>query len=74
MSLPPATSQGNVLLQIENEYLKREHEILKAAQKYQRERFSAKFMNDNMIRKETGLPNKTIFNIDAGYIQNFKGK
>lgn len=54
--------------------MKRELETYKAERKYQRELYSAKNMDDEMICMETGLPNKDIFNIVVGYVYRFQRK
>ena len=81
--LNPPHLPGNTFFHVElenislqAELLKLKHEIrgLKAEKKefnYQREHYSVKNMDDNVVCMETGLPNKDIFNIVFGYVQRF---
>ena len=69
----PISGGSNVVLQIELETVRRELEDLKLQNKYQRERYSVANLSDAVIRMETGLPNRQIFEIVVGYVRRFEG-
>eukprot|EP00112_Aurelia_sp_Birch-Aquarium-sp1_P025863 Seg885.2 transcript_id=Seg885.2/GoldUCD/mRNA.D3Y31 product="hypothetical protein" protein_id=Seg885.2/GoldUCD/D3Y31 len=69
----PIRPDEKVLLRIELDSVKRELEKERAGKSYQRERYSFKHLSDDVIRMETGLPNKQIFNIVVGYVRRFEG-
>ena len=54
----PTRPDEKVLLQIELDSVKRELEKERAGKSYHRERYSVKNLSDDVIRMETGLPNK----------------
>ena len=58
----PTRPDEKVLLQIELDSVKRELEKERAGNSYHRERYSVKNLSDDVVRMETGLPNKQIFN------------
>ena len=69
----PISGGSNVVLQIELETVRRELESLRLQNKYQRERYSVANLSDAVIRMETGLPNKQIFDIVVVYVRRFEG-
>ena len=59
-----------VILQIELENTRKELQELKRNDNYSRERYSARGLSSEVIRMETGLPNKEIFDIVVSSIGN----
>ena len=68
----PTRPDEKVLLQIELDSVKRELEKESAGNSYYRERYSVKNLSDDVVRMETGLPNRQIFDIVVGYVRRFE--
>ena len=68
----PTRPDEKVLLQIELDSVKRELEKERAGNLYHRERHSVKGLSDDVVRMETGLPNKQIFKIVVAYVRRFE--
>lgn len=62
----------NLLLKAELENMSKEINDLKQEHKYHKEKYTAKYLGNDVIRMETGLPNKTIFAIVVNYVSKFK--
>lgn len=58
---------------MELENVKHELQAYKEKYKYEREHYSVKNMDDEVVCMETGLPNKEIFNIIVRYMMRFTG-
>ena len=62
------------ILQIELENTRKELQELKGINNYSRERYSACGLSSEVIRMETGLPNKEIFDILVAYTGRFQSE
>lgn len=67
----PPLVPSNISLQVELENVKRELQAYKEKYKYEREHYSVKNMDDEVVCMETGLPNKEVFNIVVKYVMRF---
>ncbi|KAL9983117.1 hypothetical protein ACROYT_G005247 [Oculina patagonica] len=65
-------SASQTILEAELDCLKKELRELKEQQVYQRTRYSVAAMDSEVLRMETGLPTKDVFQIVVNYISRFK--
>lgn len=70
--IKPTSIAETVILQIELENKTKELQDLKEKEKYSRERYSVRGLSSEVIRMETGLPNKEIFDIVVSYTKRFQ--
>ena len=67
---PPSTNE--VILEAELEMTAKELEKHKEKDKYLRERYSVQSLSHDVLRMETGLPTKEVFDIVVKYVVRFK--
>ena len=65
-------SVSQTILEAELDCLKKELSELKEQQVYQRTRYSVAAMDSEVLRMETGLPTKDVFQIVVNYISRFR--
>ena len=65
-------SVSQTILEAELDCLKKELRELKEQQVYQRTRYSVAAMDSEVLRMETGLPTKDVFQIVVNYISRFR--
>ena len=70
--IKPTSIAETVILQIELENKTKELQDLKEKEKYSREQYSVRGLSSEVIRMETGLPNKEIFDIVVSYTKRFQ--
>ena len=66
----PSTSE--IILEAELDLAKRELEQQREAAQYQRTHYSASTLTTDVLRMETGLPTKEVFQIVVNYASRFK--
>lgn len=63
---------NEVVLQVELDMVKRELETCKESADYQKTHYSVSKLNADVIKMETGLPTKEVFDIVVEYVADFK--